>query len=461
VRAISKPFLTIALILLVLFGSILLFLNLYLRSQGVQERLLGQLSSLAGARMSIHGIMLTPFGGIRLNGVKASLQGNTSVLSADSISVGLDYSQLLHGRIALGSVVLRHPIVCLSPTQTSPQPQSSAFGSAPTPNERSPSRPDAPKQKETSAKATAPHLRHLSVFGGEFSLLDGMGRQVFSLSGIELNGEVDEVSRDWKGQVEVKEVTIGNRLKIHNAHSTATASENLTTLSLSPFTATLGGGKLSGNATFDLSHAAPGYSGTINLSNASLRELMAESSPENSNAEGKLSGALEISGTAGNGSSIKGKGSLLCTDATIQPAGFLKQIGQLLQIDELQLLRLAEGKCLFQLIGGHVVIDDLFLRSENLILTAQGPVTPSGELDLQSRLLFNEKLTGRLRGFLGSQLTSAPEAGYSQISFHISGTTLNPRTDLLERITGLKIGGNLGGFLQGIFGRPPSSGSAH
>ena len=97
------------------------------------------------------------------------------------------------------------------------------------------------------------------------------------------------------------------------------------------------------------------------------------------------------------------------------------------------------------------------LRSENLVLAATGPVDSSGELNLDSRLLFNEKLAGRLRGLLGNKLTAAPEQGYSQISFRVTGPALNPKTDLLERLTGIRIGGDLGGiggFIQGLFGTP-------
>jgi hypothetical protein len=118
--------------------------------------------------------------------------------------------------------------------------------------------------------------------------------------------------------------------------------------------------------------------------------------------------------------------------------------------------RLAEGNALFHLDAGRIVIDELFLKSENLILAAKGPVNSSGEIDLQARLLFNEKLTARLRSLLGSQLTPAPETGYSQVAFKVSGTSLKPRTDLLERLTGIRVGGDLGGLLQGLFGRPAS-----
>ena len=154
---------------------------------------------------------------------------------------------------------------------------------------------------------------------------------------------------------------------------------------------------------------------------------------------------------------MTGKGSLRCKEAIIEPVAFLKQIGQLLNVDELKLLKLAEGKFLFRIDGGHVVIDELFLRSENLILSAKGPVQNSGELNLESRLLFNQTLTGRLHGLLGSQLTPAPESGYSQVTFHVSGPASNPRTDLIERLTGIHLGGNLGGLgglLQGLFGKP-------
>jgi len=131
-------------------------------------------------------------------------------------------------------------------------------------------------------------------------------------------------------------------------------------------------------------------------------------------------------------------------------------------VDELQLLQLSEGKCLFRVVEGKVVIDELFLKSQNLCLAAKGPVGSTGELDLDSRILLNESLASRLRGLLGRNMTPAPEPGFSQIAFHVSGPAANPRTDLLERLTGIRIGGDLGGLgnlLQGLglFGRPAQS----
>ena len=161
---------------------------------------------------------------------------------------------------------------------------------------------------------------------------------------------------------------------------------------------------------------------------------------------------------------MRGEGSLLLKEASIQPVDFLRQIGRILAIEELQLLRISEGKCLFRIESGRFRMEDLLLRSDNLMLAAKGPVNGNGELDLQTRILFNEKLTSRLKGILGSQLSPAPEPGYTQVAFHVTGPALNPRTDLLERLTGIRIGGDLGGLgnlLQGFFGNPAPAQPGH
>jgi hypothetical protein len=220
------------------------------------------------------------------------------------------------------------------------------------------------------------------------------------------------------------------------------------------FHATLGGGTLGGHISLALNPLRTSYALSLNLDHASIPQLLTDASFAPSSAQGTVLGELTLSGIAGQGASMQGKGSLFCKEAVIQPVDFLKQIGQLLSIDELQLLRLAEGQCAFRIVEGHLIVDDLLLRSENLILTAKGPLQATGELDLDSRLLFNARLTARLRGLLGSQLSPAPEPGYSQVSFHVSGSPQSPKTDLLQRLTGLRIGGDLGGLIQGLFGRP-------
>ena len=482
-RPIAKPILALAAILLAILLVVVLCLNLYLQSQGVQERLKNQLSLIAGVPVEIRGsyvlpsIPFLPLGGISLRGVRAATNGKPPLFTADSITLRPDYSELLQGRLVIDKMELNHPSLRLSTGEeftglkqpvstevsvTGVSRSGESFGTA---AKGSPDTLRIPSAEAPTPGQPGPASAHppgmlpfhgISVSHGEFTLLDAHGLPALSFSGITLVGAQKEAG-GWIGDVKSDQAVLGRSLTIRDLHAPLSLSGDLKSLSLSPLTASLGGGKLGGGALFDLSLSAPRYDLALNLAGASLKQLLADASFGSSSAEGSIGGEIQLSGTAGVGASINGKGALLCKEAVIQPVDFLKQIGQLLNVEELKLLRLAEGKCLFQVNGGRVVIDDLFLRSENLILAAKGPLLSSGELDLNSRLLFNEKLTGRLRGLLGSQLSAAPEPGYTQVSFHVSGSAMSPKTDLLERLTGLRIGGDLGGLgglLQGLFGRP-------
>jgi hypothetical protein len=478
VRTISKPILAVAVLLLGVITSVILCPNLYLRSSGTQEQLRQVLSSAAGVPVTIqssYALPVPPLGAIRLSGVKGVQEGRIPLFSANSITLRPDYAELLHGRLLIAGLVLNHPVVRLTlgempGTQRPDSVRATSFGSAATgsmPQKTigitgipsiTPSGTIAPTEAPSAKQTTTINipLRHVTINNGEFTLIDERGLPVISASGIHLKGAHDAAG-GWIGNLNSTQVVLSDRVIFKDLKTPVRLSESLDTISLETLTATLGEGKLAGNTTIDLSLGAPRYSLAVSLAGASLKQLLTDASYGASSAEGAVAGELQLTGTAGEGSSIQGKGELFAKDATIQPVDFLKQIGQILNVDELKLLRLSESKCLFHLAAGRVVIDDLFLRSENLVLSAKGPLKPTGELDLDSRLLFNDKLTGRLRGLLGSQLSPAPEPGYSQVSFHVSGSPMNPRTDLLERLTGIKIGGDFGGILQSLFGRPAKS----
>lgn len=463
-RTIAKPILLLVVILLAVFATAALGLNLYLQSQGGRTLLNRELSGMTGTPVSIHGILGLPVLGIRLNGVTAGEDPSHPFLSVESITLHPDYLNLLHGRLVIEKIQLNHPVVHLTLGKNPEIPSSTAVGSFGTVAQSIPSvgetpPPSAPPSSPSvtiHSQAISPYgdfLRSLSISNGEFTLLNENGTRAISLTGIDLNASPHPIE-GWHGTVQATQSVLADHLIIHRISSSLRLSRDFSKLECEPIQATLGGGALKGTATFTWNPTQPAYSVSLKLDQATIPKLLTDATFAPSSAEGKVSGNLNLSGIAGQGASMQGNGSLLCTDAVIQPVDFLKQIGQLLSIEELQVLRLAEGKCIFHIDAGHVLIDDLFLRSENLILSAKGPLHPSGELDLDSRLLFNTKLTGRLRGLLGSQLSPAPEQGYSQVAFHVSGSPLNPKTDLLQRLTGLRIGGDLGGLLQGLFGRP-------
>jgi hypothetical protein len=469
VRAIAKPILLVSVILFGVFTATALLLNLYLQSQGARSLLNGQLSAAVGTPVSIRGIFGLPFLGIRLSGVNAGKDPANPILSAKAITIRPDYLSLLHGQLVIKSIRVNHPVIHLGIGMSLSENSGSWVNESNSLESFSNIRHSLAAADSTNTNlSTGPHptvtevarpanpssrLHSLTIRNGEFTLHHADGSSSLAVTGISLYAR-SRSKEGWLGSMKATQAILADHLIIHEISSSLSAPEDLSKFELKTLQATLGGGVLGGDASFVLNAQQTAYSLSLGLDHATMPKLLSDATFGSSSAQGNVGGELKLSGIIGQGATMQGSGSLFCKEAVIQPVDFLKQIGQLLSIDELQLLRLAEGKCAFRIVAGHLIIDDLLLRSENLVLTAKGPLQSSGELDLDSRLLFNAKLTGRLRGLLGSQLTPAPEAGYSQVSFHVSGSPTNPKTDLLQRLTGLKIGGDLGGLLQGIFGRP-------
>jgi hypothetical protein len=298
---------------------------------------------------------------------------------------------------------------------------------------------------------------NLKVRNGEFRLTDASSKPIITFTGVNLAGS------HTKGYLTADKAVVGNTLIFRDLKGTLVGKDE--SLVLSDLRAAIGGGMVTGTLDYQgVFSPQPRYGLTIKLQDADLNRLLADAAFPSASAKGAVSGTLSLAGIAGQGSSMNGEGTLLLKEASLQPVDFLRQIGRILGIEELQLLRISEGKCLFRIVSGQFRMEDMLLRSDNLMLGAKGPLNDNGELDLQTRILFNEKLTSRLKGMLGTQLAQAPEPGYTQVAFHVNGPVLNPRTDLLERLTGIRIGGDLGGLgnlLQGFFGKPAPAQPGH
>ena len=481
-RPIAKPILTVAAILIAGVLSVCLILNAYLTLPATRNQIESGIGSSLGMPVTIGSIFALPWpvGTIRIGNIKGGGAGDPRQFSAPSIILRPDFTELLHGRIVASGVELKRPSLRLStrqpiaamatPSAATPGNFGGSFTATSTPRDikpptlgiASPATESVPAQNALSGASTPAGeippslpLKSIRVEGGDFSYLDDKGNPILTLKGLTMRGALN--GENWKGNLNAPSIVIGSSLIFRNLHAGLTGPANLSSLDLSPCTASFGGGTLSGTASLTSLRQSPSFSLTLHLSDGRLEKLLSDASLGTSSAQGRITGDLRLEGMAGKGSTMNGAGNLLCKEVTVEPVSFLKQIGQFLNIEELKLLRLSEGKCLFRVDQGRFVVDDLFLRSENLILAAKGPLDSTGQLNLESRLLFNENLTRRLGGLLGNKLTPAPEQGYTQIAFRVSGPAMNPRTDLLERLTGIRIGGDLGGFgglIQGLFGAP-------
>jgi hypothetical protein len=462
----TKPLVILSGFLLVLPAALFLVLNLAVQLTAVQEYTRISISRALGTPVSIKSLSATILGGITAHDVSAFSEANSNRISIDKLTLYPDLLKLLQGKTAIREVRAYHPVVLstLSLQGLEPQPSphpvmvhspgdAENFGTAtpnPPPLPASSAEPAAPGSLK--ALESLQQLPHVVVKDAQITLLNDEHQPISVIQGMTFNARTD--GDGWGGLVQARQVSIGKSILLHDLSSPFTLSPTTQKVTLNHLTAVLANGRVNGDFAITLPPASPGYTAQLNLSGGSLGQLFADALLGDPNTEGVITGEARITGVAGVASSMEGTASLLCTDAVIQPADFLRQIGQILQIQELQLLRISQGKILLSIHGGEPHLDNLYLQSQNLILTAQGPVRSNGDMDLQARLLFNQQLTSRLHGLLGQQLTQAPEPGYSQIAFHVSGPARTPKTDLLERLTGIHIGGDLGGFLQGIFGHP-------
>jgi hypothetical protein len=71
-------------------------------------------------------------------------------------------------------------------------------------------------------------------------------------------------------------------------------------------------------------------------------------------------------------------------------------------------------------------------------------------LNIDAQLLFNSKLQNQLRGVLGKNLVDSEDPNYRQIPFTVTGRIDNPKTDLLDKLIGAKVGQDVGGMLMNI-----------
>ncbi|MEI6494148.1 MAG: hypothetical protein WCO94_16505, partial [Verrucomicrobiota bacterium] len=158
-----------------------------------------------------------------------------------------------------------------------------------------------------------------------------------------------------------------------------------------------------------------------------------------------------LSGVSGKPETFAGRVDVSLREARFQPLDFIRQIGDLMNIQELRMFELKTAEAGLNIHDKKVTVETLVLESENLVLDATGPVGFDGKMKLQARLHLNERLRKDLAGLLSNNFKESERAGYQLMPFSITGTVSRPKTDLLDKLTGFHIGDDVGGLLKNLF----------
>jgi len=434
-----------ALVILGLIG-----INLYLQSSDVQQRIRIATERAIGAPLSIHRTMFTPWTGLILSGLTMPdpVMENANMLEAPSFSMKFEFLPLFRKQFIISEITLSHPQLVLRQNEKGKWVVRSEELEKP---EEPPQRPERPREPRETRERRVPkfevELRKFTIRDGEGTFLDRKGRVVARFKQLQIDGRLSGPS-SANGDIWIEEIELGGRLfpKRLRAHF----EQEGTHLAVTNVKAALAGGRI--RATFHLTTPRGGgqsefeFSGEVE--DVSIPKLIAEAHGDDANTSGSIGGTVHLKGNPAASESITGEGDFALLEAKLKPLDAIQKIGSLLRIDELQMLDLEQAEFHFDVHDEAVWVKDLTLQTENVIISGEGPVKFSGELDLDGRLMISEKLQENLAGIIGDQFEPSENAKYKQVGFFVRGRLDRPKTNLIEKVTGLPP--SVGGFLKGL-----------
>jgi hypothetical protein len=439
----AKRFLFVAAGVLAAAAIVLLCINLYLQSDGVQQRIRDAALRSLGTDVKIQSTMYTPWSGLVLRGISVPdpTNANLNIVEATALRVRFSVAPLFSRRFVITEGTLFEPKLIVRQLEN-------GDWLIPLPPART-QVPEAPKDPSlTTAKGASfkAELQHFRLRGGNVVFFNAKNRAIITLDRTNISGQI-ALDRSAAGIFEIGKADFFNALKPRKIGGPFTWDGKV--LDLPDIQGSLAGGKLIGKYRVE-SAEQPSFVLGLQLAGVLLRKLVEEAQLEPGKTEGVLQGSVSLGGDPRNSDSITGEGHFELVSAKLKPVDFLIKLGELLEIDELQLLKLSEARVDMTIRDERVQVDDIILRSDNLILRGNGPVRFNGKMNLDARLLFNLKLQNQLKGVLGKNLADSEDPNYRQIPFTVTGKIDNPKTDLLDKLVGVKVGQDVGGVLINI-----------
>ena len=459
-RKFAKSILIAAGVFLFAYCLGFLGLNIYLQSESVQKRIRGTAESAAGSAVRIRGTHYTPWSGFSISGISLSGKsqpGHPPLLEAASVNFRLSLLSLLRGKLVVNEIVIVDPSLVSLPAQPEPAPESRTPNPSPPPappplpetSGHPPAGAISKPAPPTSASPVPIVVKRVRIANGKAQFFDSKEAAALTLAGVEVSGNVLP-DRSIAGTFLIAETGVGALM--HPGHVKGTFTWKNGRLSIPDLQSDWAGGHLKGSLEigpdkeFSVVAAADGVL---------IKKLAADAGINGEGLRGSLFSKANLRGISGKPETFAGRVGMSLQQARFQPLDFIRQIGELMSIQELQMFELKTAEAVLNIRDKKVSVETLVLESENLVMDAKGPVGFDGKMKLQARLHLNERLRKELAGFLGNNFKESERAGYQQMPFSISGTVSRPKTDLLDKLTGIRIGEDVGGLLKNLFRAPP------
>ena len=463
----AKPILLSLAVALGLYGLGVLFANMYLQSRGVQGRIRDGVTLATGLPVTINRTYYTPWSGLALSGVAVPPTHpsmKTPLLEIESVQVSLSLFALLDGRIHIKDIVLHrprivsrqhsngswsfneHPAIAGPDTSEQPKADPAVLEGISTPQVAAP--PDIPPPPMLpSLVIESFHIRKGSAV---FYMADG--RPGLELADVSLESSI-ATDGHANGTFLAGTAIIGNIIKPTNLSGSFTWQNTI--LDMPNISASLAGGLVS--AVFKMSSGEqPLFSTSVAAQDISLARFAADAGFNPEGTEGQVSGTFTLTGSPGTESTYKGTARLECSKARMLPIDPIRQLGDMFQIKELQVLELGAAHADLTIANGKISVDDITLATDNVIMDATGFSSFDGNLNLKARFHVSDDLHRKTGRILGKKFANSEAPGFSHMPFSITGTIHRPKTDLLDKIVGSRIQRELGGILKSFLQFPTS-----
>ncbi len=410
--------------------------------------------------------VFTPWGGLRVDGVRTAGAPGQPVVMAELVRVRLSLLALLRGKFVVKTIGLEHPTVTLTQNSegrwmaplrtvaaasksepletpaTQPPPASSPAvtpmpHSGTTPTESAP--PVTPAM--TEVLAPVPTVRIPAGFEffrlrhAELRFLDVKGQEVAALQDVNLEGRpVAGTAGDFLGKIWFEQASFNQRrVRVRNFSSNVRIEGGVVTLPNG--SGELGGGQIQAKFVIRPMEDGSPFEVTAKVDEASLGRLIQEAGGDPDFASGRLQGTLTLSGFAADVSTQRGGGELRLLDGQFRRGGLLKTFGDRSKIEELRRPEFKVATLTYTLEGQDLFVAPLELDSANVRFTAKGVChLPATTLDLQAKLVLGGPIAKQLPGFIATNFEASPDTpGEKFIDFKIGGTISNPSTDLFQK----------------------------
>jgi hypothetical protein len=288
----------------------------------------------------------------------------------------------------------------------------------------------------------------VNIVRARFRFLDEKQKSVATFEDVDFRSNFRTVN-DLRGNVTIAKTSLRDRFFLQELRSPLTYDASK--LDFSQIVARAGEGHIAGNFVIEPQTRDSPFTVSIRFNEVQADKIIAEAGGLPGTVTGKLEGHLDASGKTADPEALSGAGEIVLRDGQVRQYTLLVALGQLLQIQELQQLRLDQANVKFHINPGVVTIDELIFRSENIRLTATGTVSFDGKLQLESQLAVNEKMRSQLFKAIRGNFKPIEEPGYTAVNFQVSGTVGRPKTNLMDKLIGRDLK-DLGSVLKDFLG---------